>query len=56
MPINGVLTTTLQAVRMSISADGLVFGPVGTNHTEPILLHSVYACSTLGEDDGFYLA
>ena len=25
MPINGVLTTTLQAVRMSISADGLVF-------------------------------
>ena len=25
MPMNGVLTTTLQAVRMSISADGPVF-------------------------------
>ena len=54
MSMNEVLTTTLQAVRMSIAAPGSVFRTL-YGYTISILLHSVYACNTPGGYDGFYL-
>jgi hypothetical protein len=39
VPMNEVLTTTLQAVRMDMSADGWRFGPVQVSHIDPSAWH-----------------
>ena len=54
VPMNEVLTATLQTVRMSTSTEGPVFW---TRTGEPyrIIPHGVYARGTLGREGRFYL-